>query len=156
MSDIYVRQATLADIEAIQKLNYGLFKLEKESFDSTLVTDWPLSQVGKKYFEELISNEYVIVAMKDNSIIGYLAGSINEKCSYSLVQYGEINNMFVDDHYRGQGVGKMLVAAFKKYCADKNIQNLKVVASAKNKNAQEFYKKQGFNDFDITLTLSID
>ena len=156
MSDIYVRRAILDDIETIQRLNYELFQLEKESFDSTLVADWPLSQVGKKYFEDLISNEYVIVAIKNNTIIGYLAGSINEKCSYSLIQYGEINNMFIDDAYRGQGVGKTLVAAFKKYCTDKNIQDLKVVASAKNKKAQEFYKKQGFSDFDVTLTLSID
>jgi ribosomal protein S18 acetylase RimI-like enzyme len=72
------------------------------------------------------------------------------------VQYGEINNMLIDDKYRNHGVGKALVDKFKKYCADRNIQNLKVVASAKNKDAIEFYKKQGFNEFDITLTMSMD
>ena len=154
MNNIHIRQATLADTATIQKLNHELFKLEKESFDTTLITDWPLSQDGKKYFEQLISNEYVIVAIENHTIIGYLAGSISEKCSYSLIQYGEINNMLIDSKYRGQGVGKALIDNFKKYCADKNIQNLKVVASAKNKKAIEFYKKQGFNEFDITLTMS--
>lgn len=156
MNNMHIRQATLADTEAVQKLNHKLFKLEKESFDSTLVTDWPLSPIGRKYFEQLISNEYVIVAIEDDTIIGYLAGSISEKCSYSPVQYGEINNMLIDDKYRNHGVGKALVDKFKKYCADRNIQNLKVVASAKNKDAIEFYKKQGFNEFDITLTMSMD
>lgn len=156
MKNIQIRKATLNDAQEIQKLNYELFKLEKSSFDPTLMTDWPLSQAGKKYFEDLINNEYVIVATDNEIVIGYLAASINEKGSYSLVQYGEINNMFVDKQYRGQGIGKTLIDHFKEYCTDKGIQNLKVVASFKNKDAQKFYKKLGFNEFDITLTTSIN
>ena len=156
MKNILIRKATLSDIKAIQKLNHELFKLEKKSFDSTLITDWPLSQAGKKYFEDLINNEYVIVATDNNIVIGYLAGSINEKGSYSMIQYGDINNMFLDEKYRGQGIGKTLIDNFKKYCIDNGIQNLKVVASFKNKDAQKFYKKLGFNEFDITLTTSIN
>ena len=155
MNKISIRQATLGDIEAIQKLNYKLFVLEKQNFDSTLITDWPLSAKGKKYFEELIKNEYVIVATDNDDIIGYLAGSINEKCSYSDIQYGEIDNMFIDDKYSGRGIGKTLIDKFKTYCTEKNICNLKVVASAKNKNAIDFYKKLGFNEFDITLTMPV-
>ena len=155
MDNILIRQATLEDTKAIQKLNHKLFKLEKEFYDPTLMTDWPLSQSGKEYFENLISNEYVIVATKDNTIIGYLAGSINEKCSYSSVRYGEINNMLIEAEYRGKGIGKTLIDSFKKYCSDQNIQDLKVIASAKNKKAIGFYQKQGFNELDITLTMSI-
>jgi ribosomal protein S18 acetylase RimI-like enzyme len=155
MNKISIRQATLGDTEIIRKLNHKLFMLEKLNFDSTLITDWPLSADGKEYFEELIKNEYVIVATDSNTVIGYLAGSINDKCSYSDVQYGEINNMFVDSEYRGRDVGSSLIDKFKTYCMEKNIHNLRVVASAKNKDAIDFYKKQGFNEFDITLTMSI-
>ena len=151
-----IRQATLSDLKSIQKLNYELFKLEKENFDSTLIVDWPLSEEGKNYFEDLIKNEYVIIAMEDESIIGYLAGTINEKGSYELIQYGEINNMLVDNNYRGYGIGKQLINRFKEYCKSKNITNLKVVASAKNLNALEFYKKQGFKNFDVTLTMNME
>lgn len=156
MKDIVIRQATLNDLQTIQKLNYELFKLEKENFDSTLIVDWSLSEEGKNYFEDLIKNEYVIIAMDDESIIGYLAGTINEKCYYELVQYGEINNMLVDNKYRGYGIGKQLINCFKEYCKSKNITNLKVVASAKNANAIEFYRKQGFKDFNVTLTMNME
>ena len=156
MEEITIRRANLSDVELIQKLNYKLFELEKENFDSTLILDWPLSEEGKKYFEDLINNEYVIIALKDENVIGYLAGSINEKGSYELIQYGEINNMLVDDKYRGLGVGKQLINQFKEYCKSKNIINLKVVASAKNKNAIDFYRKQGFTDFDVTLTMNME
>ncbi len=156
MEDITIRCASLRDVELIQKLNYKLFELEKENFDSTLILDWPLSEEGKKYFEDLINNEYVIIALKGEDVVGYLAGSINEKGSYELIQYGEINNMLVDDKYRGLGIGKQLINRFKEYCKSKNITDLKVVASAKNKNAIEFYRKQGFTDFDITLTMNME
>lgn len=155
MNDIIIRKAQLEDLNIIQNLNNELFKLEKEKYDSTLVQDWPLSEVGKQYFEDLIINHYVIVAEKDDKIVGYLAGSINEKGSYEEIQYGEINNMLVDNNFRGLGIGKLLIDKFKQYCKDNNINNLKVVASAKNIKAIEFYKKNGFNDFDITLTTEI-
>ena len=156
MRDVIIRQATLKDLKSIQNLNYELFKLEKENYDSTLIVDWPLSEEGKNYFEDLIKNEFVIIAMKDEKIIGYLAGTINEKGSYELLQYGEINNMLVDNNYRGSGIGKQLINCFKEYCKSKNINNLKVVASAKNINAIEFYKKQGFKNFDVTLTMNME
>lgn len=155
MKKIIIRQATLEDLNAIQNLNYELFKLEKENFDSTLIVEWPLSEEGRKYFEDLINNEYVIVAVLDKNIIGYLAGTINEKVSYEIVQYGEINNMLVDYEYRGLGIGKQLIDKFKEYCKNRNINNLKVLASTKNINAIEFYKKQGFGEFNITLTSNI-
>lgn len=155
VNDIIIRKAQLEDLNIIQNLNNELFKLEKENYDSTLVRDWPLSEDGKQYFEDLIINHYVIVAIKDDKIVGYLAGSINEKGSYEEIQYGEINNMLVDNNFRGLGIGQLLIDKFKQYCKDNNINNLKVVASAKNIKAIEFYKNNGFNDFDITLTTEI-
>ena len=155
MNDIIIRKAQLEDLNIIQNLNNELFKLEKENYDSTLVRDWPLSEDGKQYFEDLIINHYVIVAIKDDKIVGYLAGSINEKGSYEEIQYGEINNMLIDNNFRGLGIGKLLIDKFKQYCKDNNINNLKVVASAKNTKAIKFYKNNGFNDFDITLTTKI-
>lgn len=154
MNNISIRNATLEDITIIQNLNNDLFKLEKENYDSTLVRDWPLTEDGKEYFEDLIKNNYVIVATLDSEIVGYLAGSINEKGSYEEIQYGEINNMLVNDKCRGLGIGKLLVDSFKLYCKENNIDNLKVEASAKNINAINFYKKNGFEDFNVTLTMN--
>ncbi len=155
MNNVVIRKASLEDLNTIQELNNYLFKLEKDNYDSTLIKDWPLSKKGKEYFSDLIENHYVIVAIVDNSIVGYLAGSIEEKGSYEEIQYGEINNMFLKEESRGLGIGKSLINYFKDYCREKNISNIKVVASFKNKNAIEFYHKNGFEEFDITLTTKI-
>ena len=153
MSDVLIRKATINDLSKIQNLNNELFKLEKENYDSTLVLNWPLTEEGKTYFKNLIENDYVVVALIDNEIVGYLAGTINDKGSYEEIQYGEINNMLVDGNYRGYGIGKKLIDSFKSYCKDNNILHLKVTASFKNTNAIEFYKKNGFEEFDLTLIM---
>lgn len=155
MNKVEIRQATINDLSTIQKLNNDLFKLEKENYDPTLVIDWPLSADGKEYFEDLIQNHYVIVATLNNSVVAYLAGTINEKGSYEEIAYGEINNMLVTEQCRGLGIGKQLIDRFKAYCKQNNINNLKVEASAKNIDAINFYKKNGFGEFNITLTTKI-
>lgn len=156
MENAIIRKATLNDLFEIQNLNNLLFKLEKENFDPTLVENWPLSDEGKEYFKNLIEEAHVIVAVLNNQIVGYLAGSINEKGSYEEIQYGEVNNMFIKSECRGYGVGKLLINDFKKYCISNGIKNLIVNASAKNISAIEFYRRNGFNDFNITLTMNIE
>lgn len=156
MENAIIRKATLNDLFEIQNLNNLLFKLEKENFDPTLVENWPLSDEGKEYFKNLIEEAHVIVAVLNNQIVGYLAGSINEKGSYEEIQYGEVNNMFIKSECRGYGVGKLLINDFKKYCISNGIKNLIVNASAKNISAIEFYRRNGFNDFNVTLTMNIE
>ena len=155
MNKVEIRQATINDLSRIQELNNDLFKLEKENYDPTLVSDWPLSADGKEYFGDLILNHYVIVATINNNAVAYLAGTINEKGSYEEIAYGEINNMLVTEQCRGLGIGKQLIDEFKEYCKRNNINNLKVEASAKNLNAINFYKRNGFEDFNVTLTTKI-
>ena len=155
MTDISIRKAVLEDLKCVANLNNELFKLEIENYDPTLTPNWPLTEEGKSYFEDLIKNHYVIVATTNEKIVAYLAGTINEKGSYEEIQYGEINNMLVLEECRGLGIGKLLIDDFKRYCKNKGINNIKVEASAKNKNAISFYKKNGFEDFNITLTVNI-
>ena len=156
MDNVIIRKATIEDLSIIQNLNNNLFSLEKENYDPTLVLNWPLTEEGKKYFKNLILNNYVIVALLNEEIVGYLAGSIEEKGSYEEIQYGEINNMFINDTYRGYGIGKKLINSFKTYCIDNNIKHLKVTASYKNKDAIAFYNKNGFKEFNLTLTANIE
>lgn len=156
MKNLSIRKAKLTDLGTIQNLNNKLFALELENYDSTLVKDWAISKEGKEYFKDLINNHFVVVALLDEEIVGYLAGTINEQGSYENIQYGEINNMFVKDNCRGYGVGKTLVNEFKLYCKNNGIDNLIVTASAKNINAITFYKRNGFEDFNLTLTMNIE
>ncbi len=155
LEKIVIRKANIEDLSAIQALNNELFDLELQNYDPTLVKDWPLTNEGKEYFEDLIANHYVSVAIQAEEVVGYLAGSINQKGSYETIQYGEINNMFIRDTVRGLGIGSNLINEFKAYCKKNGIDNLMVTASANNIDAISFYKKNGFDDFNLMLTMNI-
>ena len=64
--------------------------------------------------------------------------------------------MLIKENCRGYGIGKKLINSFKNYCKENNISNVKVTASYKNQDAINFYKKNGFSEFDLTLTMKID
>lgn len=151
--DIVIRKATIDDLETIQTLNNELFKLEYENFDSSLKVGWPFGIDGKKYFTDLIENQIVLIACAEDKIVGYLAGSINVEESYNIKSLAELDNMFIKEKYRKYGIGTKLFQEFKNYCRQLNIDEMKVTASAKNINAINFYKKNGFEDFDVTFKM---
>ena len=64
--------------------------------------------------------------------------------------------MFVENEYRGYGIGHKLIDYFKEYCCERDVRNLKVVASFKNTNAINFYRKNGFEEFDLILTMNME
>lgn len=155
MEKVIIRKAVLEDLISIQKLNDNLFDLEFNNFDDTLKREWALEKEGQEYFEDMIKNEIVFVAQIEEKIVGYLAGSICEEISYITESFVELDNMCIDDEYRRFGIGTLLMDEFKKYCKEKNMQNIKVTASAKNSRAIQFYIKNGFEDYNITLKYKI-
>ena len=154
--NITYRKATSRDLKEVQKLNYKLFELEYNNFDPALIMDWTFSKIGEDYFKSLIEDGTVWVAIDDNKVIGYLAGSVNGKPAYATKSLAELDNFYIEEEYRRQGIGKRLVQEFKNYCMSRRIEEMKVTASAKNVNAREFYKNNGFEDFEVTYKMKLN
>lgn len=153
MTDIIIKKATIENLNEIQELNNQLFELEYNNFDSSLKVGWPFEKEGIEYFSDMLNNQVVFIAFVDNSVVGYLAGSINVESSYVTKSLAELDNMFILENYRKYGIGTKLVNEFKKYCLNIGIQEIKVTASARNNNAINFYRKNGFEDFEVTFKM---
>ena len=123
MENMIIRKANIDDLFVIQKLNKELFELESNNFDSTLITDWPLTQEGKEYFENTIKKDIVLVAYLDKQIVGYLAGTLNSQCSYNNIVQAELDNMCIMNEYRKLGIGSKLFEEFKKICKNLYLKN---------------------------------
>ena len=149
-----IRKANMSDLKRIQELNNELFELELTSCDDTLIRDWPLSMDGEEYFKSLIKEDYVYVAVDDFEIVGYLAGSVVD-VSYVKNKYAELNNMCVSGNSRCKKVGSLLLDRFKNDVKELGIMELRVTASFMNKNARNFYEKNGFKDFEITYRVEL-
>lgn len=150
-----IRKANMNDLINIQNLNNSLFDLEYNNYDSTLKLGWPFEKDGEEYFIDRIKNNLVFVAEIDEKIVGYLAGSVLEEISYTIETFAELDNMCIDTNYRGYGIGSKLIDEFKKYCKNLGIENIKVTAYAQNKQAINFYMKNGFQDYNTTLIFKI-
>lgn len=149
--NIEIKRADISNLKDIQDLNHQLFELEFNNFDPSLKVGWTFEKEGKDYFIDMLNNEIVYIALAENKIVGYLAGSVNIQNSYVTKSLAEVDNMFILEEYRKYGIGSKLMNEFKQYCIQNNIEELKVTASAKNSNAIRFYRKNGFEDFEITL-----
>jgi ribosomal protein S18 acetylase RimI-like enzyme len=107
------------------------------------------------YFKDSIVNNITLVATIDDNIVGYMTWNLNSQYSYNTVKQAELNNMCIIDEYRKLWIGTKLITEFKKICKDNNIQEIKVIASYENINAINFYKKNGFNESELTLKIKI-
>jgi ribosomal protein S18 acetylase RimI-like enzyme len=153
--NLTIRRANIQDIDDIIKLNKILFDLEYKNFDNTLDTERPFSNEWINYFKGSVTNSITMVAIVDDKIVGYMIWNLNSQYSYNTVKQAELNNMCILDEYRKLWIGTKFITEFKRICKDNNIQEIKVIASYENTNAISFYKKNGFNESELTLKIKI-
>ena len=73
--------------------------MELEYFDKYLTQNWPLSEEGQEYFEDAIRNDYVIVAVKDAEVVGYLL-AMEQEIPYYKFPVVELCNMCVKKEFQ--------------------------------------------------------
>ncbi len=154
-----IKSATINDLKRVQELNLLLFEKEYAEFDDTLNCKWTFGKEGTEYFKNRIIKDdgCIFVAVVGDEIVGYLAGGIkdNKNNHRLLPKFAELENMFVLDRYRCMGVGSNLYQVFTDWCKSKGVGRLRVVASAQNVGAINFYRKKGFLDYDLVLETNL-
>lgn len=155
--NIKIRNAAITDLEAILKLNKALFNYE-EKFNSEYNLEWTYSEKGQAYFKKRIENDLsiVLVAEAETKIVGYLLIFIDSHSIRKINPIAEIENMFVSDEYRDHGVGTELIKEAIKQVGEKGAKRLEVEVETQNSGAINFYKSNGFEDFEVTLQLKLD
>ena len=153
-----IRLATIEDLKKVQELNLMLFKKEHEEFDKTLNCEWTFGKLGTEYFTERITQDdyCVFVAIADGNVVGYLAGGLDKLESYSLSPFfSELENMFILNEFRGVGIGSELYQAFVDWSKSKGASRLRVIAHANNIDGINFYRKNGFIDYNLILETNL-
>ena len=153
MKDLVIRRATIEDVEIIQKLSNQLVEYEMEQCFDIYTKDWALSDETKKYYVDLIENQYVLVAEVDNKVVGYIAGCIYKDFTYSYYEglTAEAINMYILGEYRAYGIGSKLMNSFVEWCKHNKAKRVMVTASSKNEKGIKFYHNCGFEDINLTL-----
>ncbi|MFW5746050.1 MAG: N-acetyltransferase family protein [Nanoarchaeota archaeon] len=157
--DIQIRQASPEDLEHIQNLNRLLFEQEYQDYDHTLKVQWPASAEAAGYYREAIEDEEthaVFLAWDGPVPVGYLLGGlVAEETWRDVSLMAELANMFIAPQYRGRGIGTHLMDAFIEWSEEHGVSRIKVIASAQNHRAIDFYRGAGFRDYTISLERTV-
>jgi ribosomal protein S18 acetylase RimI-like enzyme len=158
MDNIKIRQATIKDLKDIQKLNYLLFKKEYNDYDKSLNLGWTFGKKGTKYFKDKLTrkNSCVFMAIINDLVVGYIAGGESKAEVYrNLPKVGELENMFIIKTHQRKKIGTNLCTAFVKWCKKSGIKLIRVLATAQNKEAISFYRKNKFKEHTLILESKI-
>ena len=154
---IEIRKASVRDLDDILRLNLELFKKERRGYDKLLDMNWTYGE-GKKYFQRRITrkNGFVVVAEHKGKFVGYLCGGISKMESYRIQKkHAELENMFIEKKFRGQGIGKKLAERFFDWCQENKVELVLVSASFGNSEAVHFYEKFGFKGYSTVLEMKL-
>lgn len=152
MEEIEVQQVTLNDIERLQEIGRKTFY---ETFSSGNT-----EENMKKYLDEGFSKEKVTdeinnpnsvfyFAMLDGKVIGYL--KLNFGKSQTELQDDtalEIERIYVPKEYHGKKVGQVLYEKAMEVAREKKVNYVWLGVWEENPRAINFYKKNGFVEFD--------
>lgn len=105
---------------------------------------------GKIYFAEV-----------DGRVVGYVAGFVGTQSKENLLEVipakvGYIEDLFVEDKYRGKNIGTLLMEKMEEYLKSQGCDSLWLEVFAPNKKAYEYYKKLGFMDREIGMLKKLD
>jgi len=158
MMDITIKLWQEKDLETIKNLSTHLCEYDRNHFDSSLQCNWLDTSYWKKLLTTLLNNidSCIFLAEYKGEIIGYLFWEIVEKIPWrNIKKQAELMEIYVIEKYRGNMIWNKLVDAFKEWANEKWVTNISVLVSYWNEKSINFYKKNWFKNYDITLEYNI-
>lgn len=152
MTEIVIQKVTLNDINQLQEIGrktfYETFSTENSKENMTKYLNEGFS-IKKLTAELNNNNSEFYFATLDNSVIGYL--KLNFGQSQTELQDDkalEIERIYVLKDFHGKGVGQILYDKALQIAKQKNTDYVWLGVWEENPRAINFYKKNGFVEFD--------
>lgn len=139
---IEIRKAVQTDIDDLVKLLKLLFSIEADfDFDAGK---------QKRGLATLLQTPgaCVWVAMYEGHVVGMctvqtLVSTAEGGC------VGLVEDVVVEDAFRGRGVGKLLLSHMEAWCQQQGMTRLQLLVDKNNHPALEFYKRQQWSSTDL-------
>lgn len=148
---IIIRKANKNNKAGIQVLMNSLnlyreriFKEENKEFHKR---NNPYSALKDGDFKKSI----FFVAVDGKKIIGFIQGTIQQRKNHKLGKLGYIDELFVNNEFRGKGVAEHLFLELEKELKKQGCDHLITHTDFENDLSQKFYLKIGMNKTTIEL-----
>ncbi len=131
------------------------------SLDKLKITRKQLNY-GEKYLRKTIKavetqNGLFLTAKIDNKIIGLGTALVDKLSNDELMELvthtqGRITELYIDERYRGQGIGSKIIKMLEKHLIDVGCDTIHIEVFAPNYLAHKLYKKLNYEDRNIDMT----
>jgi len=150
---IIIRAAEARDLEGILLLMKKLHRNESEKYGNILSLDW-VNLYGKRIVSEGIADDdnFVSVAESNGKIFAFLRGSLyRNEMMWKIGKGAEIYEIFIENKFRNQSIGALLMEAFLGWCKTKKSDYVLINVAARNSEAIKFYENFGFGSNQMVL-----
>lgn len=149
-----IRKAKLSDAKGLAEL-YLQFWVTHKGCDPLLQFKKKVNlntQIEAAKSDMSKKDTYVLVAVKDNKIIGFIEFLIkkNHDC-FNIEKYGYLNSAVTHKDFRGKGVARALTSACIKSIKSKGIGYIKTNVYNTNKIALKTWNKLGFRSISTMM-----
>ncbi len=150
-----IQEATQIDCEPIVRLSYALFQEDAGTRDHTVNLEWAKAH-GQAHYSQMIDSPQAVcfVAVVGKKMVGFLAGYTREATDTRLVKTADLQSLYIEEAFRGQGLGTALTQQFVNWTSAQQVDTVTVSAYYANQKAVDFYQKLGFAPKNITLSLT--
>lgn len=143
---VRVRSAIPEDVKKLQILLLGLHKTRNSHYSQlTKLFHKKLAAIPKLTARDLKKQIY-LVAVNGLQVVGFVSGSIYVVKSSYVAKRGSIDELYVEENFRNQGVGQKLVQSWQRECKKQGCGIFTVKTDVENKIAQDFYLSMGMNE----------
>ena len=136
MSSVIVRQAVLADLEALAPLFDGYRQFYGRASDMSAAREFLLARFNH-------GESALFIAHEGNTPIGF-AQLYPSFSSVSLARTFVLNDLFVHEHARRKGVGSRLMSAAVEFASALGAVRVSLSTATSNESAQALYQSAGW------------
>ncbi len=158
-----IRDATVADVPAILPMvgRIAAF-MQAADADKYTVRDDVQAMYGS-WLKRLIETGRSVVLVADAAgrddpprLVGMIIGTIDKEIPiYRLAEFGFINDLWVDDTYRNEGVGRQLVAEAIERFTKLGVSQIRLDVLTSNAPARTLFATCGFRESVIEMILPL-
>lgn len=99
-------------------------------------------------------NSLVLVTEDNGKLLGYFRISVENAPAYAKAKkIGVVDDIFVDEKYRRQGVGKALFEKGMEWFGKKKVSNIELNVDARNSEGITAWRSLGFKDYKLRMRL---
>lgn len=153
MDQIFVRKASLKDLDSLLRFEQGMIIAERP-FDDTIKD----GHIHYYDIEEMITASHIglVVAESNQEIIGCGYARIeNSKHYLKHQQHAYLGFMYVNPVHRGKGVNKKIIKVLQQWAISKNLMEMRLEVYYDNLSAIRAYEKTGFTKHMIEMRMSL-